>query len=68
MLKIIEKKKKIDDEVYKELLNKVSNCDGFIVLSIENGQLQWNRYQLDDTETLYLLEWAKLRLMSDAGI
>ena len=68
MLNIVDKKKDIDEYIVEEVINTLSSSDGFIVLSLKKGKLQWNRYQLDDTETLYLLEWAKIRLMSDAGI
>jgi hypothetical protein len=68
MLNIIQKKQAMDEDIRKELLDKVSDCEGFIVLSIKNEQVQWNRYQLDNPMTLYLLEWARLRLMNDTGV
>jgi hypothetical protein len=68
MLNIVDRKNEIDVVTIKTVSEILSLSDGFIVLSIKNKELQWNRYQLDNTETLYLLEWAKLRLMTDAGV
>lgn len=65
MLKLIDQKPREDDPVYQEIMQLIAQCDGFLALTVKDGNWKWNRYNLSHMETAYALLQAQHKLGSE---
>lgn len=68
MLRLLDEAPREESEVFHELVNLLKKVDGFVVLMVNNNQIEVAKFNLCKMEIVYACEYAKFKIMNGEEI